>query len=181
MFKKTFSLVGLSLVALTLVACNPKSRDENKGAAEAPKPSEKATQSFSGSYLAVSECTTEQQIFSASTEKELETAFCAALKDEKRNKNCAINYRQQIFKLVECSGEFTLEPKDKENASNTSYMKNYSMSENGCGTGAHYFVASTEKKSFEIYCKALKNDELNHGCAKNQRAEKYAEDKCGEH
>jgi hypothetical protein len=48
----------------------------------------------------------------------------------------------------------------------------YELSENGCSTGSHTF------ESLEEQCAALKNEDINHGCAYGMRKSHYEQQKC---
>ena len=169
-------MLNLILMISFLIGCHSKSRD-NGGSNDGAGTARKTGNLYAASYEVTDACTTGLQKFSKTTEKELETAFCNALKDESLNKNCASFLRKQIFKTVECLGEFSLIEKEEIRSS---YTQNYAISENGCGTGGHFFASSNEKSLNEIYCKGLRNDDLNNNCAKNQREERYLENKCDE-
>lgn len=168
---KLFSLLSLSIVTLAFVACSSSS-DDKKSGATTPKADQ-----FLGTYEANDGCTTGRQTFTGATEEEIGKAFCEGLKDESRNKSCASEQRQQIFAASQCPGEFT----SHDSSGFTSvFTKNYAFQENECGTGVHFFAASTEEAADLMYCKGLKDDELNRNCAKSKRDEKAADLKCDE-
>ena len=51
--------------------------------------------------------------------------------------------------------------------SDDGFQRSYSYEEDGCKTGEHVFYSLTD------YCEGLKNEELNHGCAKDLRDAEY--------
>lgn len=170
---KSFSIFTMLLTVLTLSACNSDSnKDKNKDV---------SPNAVSGDYLASYEaddgCSTGRQIFKGTTEEEIGTAFCNALKDEKLNKNCAHFLRANLFASVQCPGEF---PKGDSSGSGTftSLHESYGIVENDCGTGFHNFSASSEKTVGRLYCKGLKDETLNRSCAKGKRDQKYQDYGC---
>ncbi|MBC7464542.1 MAG: hypothetical protein H7256_00995 [Bdellovibrio sp.] len=169
---KIFSVVTMILAVLTLSACNSDSSKNDKNVSASG-----ASGDFLASYEANDGCTTGRQIFKGSSEEEIGTAFCNALKDETLNKSCAHSLRSNLFISVKCSGEF---PKGNSTGGGwiSSFIESYEIIDNDCGTGFHNFAASSERAIGLLYCKGLKDDLLNRNCAKDQRNQKYQEYGC---
>ncbi|MEQ1875946.1 MAG: hypothetical protein ABL958_04820 [Bdellovibrionia bacterium] len=130
---------------------------------------------FYATYELQGFCSTGRQTFRGKSEESVATAYCEALIDDKRNNNCALYQRQSLYKQVECRGVW---PHSTPGGINSNSSKQYLFSVNGCSTGAHAFAATNENDMLRMYCKGLRDDELNQNCAKNQREEAYAENKC---
>jgi len=166
MFNKTRILSTL-IIILNLTSCDSSSSNN--------KSTSNNSETFYGSYEAKASCTTGRHTFTAKSENQILTAFCESLKNDSVNNNCAWDQRKNLFESVQCPGHFST---GQSSNSVSIYTLNYAYNNNGCFTGNHFFTASTEKAVNEIYCKALKDESLNHGCAKSKRESEYAEANC---
>lgn len=156
----------------SMSACNKSSSDDKKTAGT-------TTNEYLSSYEAVDGCTTKQHVFKANSEEEIANAVCSALKDENLNNSCAAQLRNDLFTYAACKGIFptvTVAVGTK-----SKFRDSYGYQENACSTGVHFFYATTESKVLELFCKALKNDELNRNCAKLKREESFKDNDCVKH
>lgn len=152
------------LMALVFAACGSKNDDKTAASGE-----------YYGTYEFHGSCSTEMRAFSGDTAEELSTKFCDGLKDNSLNKGCALVQRQAAFKAVGCRGVWPYD--DVSGVYGNSY-KAYNFSVDSCGTGLHAFGASTESEMLKMYCKALKDEVLNRGCARGDRDSAYFQAHC---
>lgn len=162
------NLILFSVLAGSLIACS-KSDNNNNNSASAGD--------YLASYEANDGCTTGRQVFTATSEDDIRTKFCDGLKDQKLNKNCAVAQREQAFKVAQCQGAW---PHTATTGSLSTSNKQYAFAKDGCSTGNHLFVASSDKVASKMMCQALLDDELNRNCAKDQRAELAKKNNCAE-
>lgn len=59
------------------------------------------------------------------------------------------------------------------NGDNGSFSEKYSYEVNGCKTGAHVFKGNSAEEVKAQICKALQDEDLNHGCAYSVRKAHY--------
>lgn len=161
-----FILVSVLMGAL--IACS-KPDDKNNGAPGATD--------YYASYEAQDGCSTGRQVFTAPSEDDIRSKFCEGLKDQKLNKNCAVAQREQAFKVAQCQGAW---PHSTTTGSLSSSKQQYAFSVNDCSTGNHIFVAASDKAVKKMLCEALRDDEFNRNCAKDQRAELARKSGCSE-
>lgn len=160
-------LIVLSCYLAT--SCSSKSDDKKSPATTQTE--------YLSSYEVVDGCSSGHHILKANSEAEIESAFCNALMDEDLNKHCAAGIRADLFRNVSCKGVFPVKVSSSVGVSST-FSKSYAYQEDSCGTGVHFFYASSMSKATELLCKALQDDALNRNCAKSKREEAVRKNEC---
>lgn len=186
--KKSLRLFVLTGTASYLVACNNGGGGSGGGAASpapaqdsAPQPNNNSggvsasnDQRSAPEYLTyemkLQNCTTGLVQIGADTEVNLKTAFCARLKDEAANQNCALQERFNIYQESECPEAWQINPESQSNGFN--YKSNgYQIGELNCKTGYHYRLDHNGMGGEHSICGVLRDDGINRNCAKEKRNE----------
>lgn len=175
--KKYLKVFIIFSTAMLLTSCNSSSSSTTNGNGGGGGGTQAA--GAEGDYYATYElsasCSTGLKSFTGKSAEEIGTQFCNALKDDSLNNYCASYLRSQVFKSVECPGEWT---SPIGNGYNSSYQKSYAYTKTNCGTGLHVFSASDSKVAQRMYCEALMNDSFNRNCAREERQEAYNKAEC---
>lgn len=160
-----FKILVVTLILLPLLNCGSNGSNPAKGSGG----------ELLASYELEGGCSTGTQTFKANSEAELTSAFCEGLKDNSRNNNCAADQRQQTFSEMRCPGTW---PYQTPGGFSSIASKMYSFQENSCSTGLHVFASADGRTTLRMYCKALKNDDFNRGCARGSRDDAFNKDNC---
>jgi hypothetical protein len=124
-----------------------------------------------GSYsYEINGCKTGAQSYSSKDE------LCSKLKNDSLNNGCARSARRERFNQ-ECGGQNfdaapartapAAEPSTPVVVNGSSFSGSYSYEHNGCATGQHDYNSRSE------LCSMLQNEDLNHGCASDERKNEY--------
>lgn len=68
------------------------------------------------------------------------------------------------------------QPDDGSGPIGGTYSMSYQYNENGCDTGEHVFTGASEYSVQNQLCSALRNEALNHGCAREKRQSEFADE-----
>jgi hypothetical protein len=96
--------------------------------------------------------------------------YCNGLRNNALNNGCAEGLRHETF-TQSCAGtSWDTDTSSTNDGSDSSQGYDYDYSIYGCATGPQHFHHHRE------YCNALKDNELNNGCAREARHDQFQQD-----